>query len=124
MVPKTESNTKTDTTVSKQINLPGLNPKVYAYKALLEKNPTPSTVAEAEKFFRENTDALIKLKKDHDFFRVVLKESNVAEEKEKHEHTTELSICDEQEREHQFIEFAGKVHAMWLDLVAPKYEQQ
>ena len=115
---------KTDTdTDTKQNTLPGINPKAYAYKALLENNPSPRNMEEAEAFFRHRTETLIRLREDHDFLRVVLKETNLAEEKEKHEYMIELSITNRAEREEKYIDLAVKVHTAWLELEAPKYQQ-
>jgi hypothetical protein len=106
----------------KQIGLPGINSKTLAYQGLLNNNPTPDTVADAEKFFRTHTETLIRLREDHDFLRVVLKETGVEEEKEKHEYTTELSISNLVERNAKYLSLAQKVHALWLELEEPKYQ--
>jgi len=108
---------------SRQMLLPGVNPKEYAFKGLLAENPRPSTLSEAEAFFRKHTDTLIKLKEDHDFLRVVLKETNSDEEEEKHQYTIELPLDDPEEREDRYIDLAAKVHDMWVELEAPKHEQ-
>jgi hypothetical protein len=108
----------------KQTTLPGINRKNLAYNGLLIANPTPDTVADAEKFFRTHTETLIRLKEDHDFLRVVLKDTGVEEEKEKHEYTTELSITNILERNSKYLNLAQKVHALWLELEEPKYQSE
>lgn len=109
-------------TIDKQTSISGINRKTLAYDGLLADNPTPNTVKEAEQFFRAHCEALIKFRKDHDFLRVVLKDTGVEEEKEKHEYTTELSIFNKTERDEKFLEIAQKIHALWLDLEEPKYK--
>lgn len=107
----------------KQISLPGINRKQYAYDALLKDNPTPNNTKEAEVFFRKHTDTLIKLKEDIDYIRVVLKGEDEGADKQKREYSKELSIHDMKERDKQFVELAAKVHADWLELEEPKYRQ-
>jgi hypothetical protein len=120
MVPTKEKQTEPE---AKQQTLPGVNPKKYAYDGFLKENPTPTTYEQAEKFFRQHTRTQIKLNHDHDEVRVVLKETGKTEDKEKHEYTIELPLSDKDQRSEQWIELAEKVHAMWLDLEAPKYQQ-
>lgn len=103
-----------------QINLPGIDPRAYAYEALKKENPVPSDFESADRFFRAKTDALLKLRSDHDLLRVVLKGTNVAEEKEKHEYTAELSLTSRAAWEQAYIGLAVRVHHMWLDQEAPK----
>lgn len=102
--------------------LPGINAKKYAYDALLNDNPTPNTLAEAERFFRRRCDVLIKQKQDHDFLRVVLKDKDNKAETEKHEFSRELDIYDRKKWEANYIDVAQRVHAYWLDIEGPKYD--
>lgn len=114
---------KTDPIVQ-QPSLPGISPLRLAYDALLKEFPTPDSIQDAEKFFRSHTRAQITLNKDHDQFKVVLKQSSLEEDKEKHEYVTELDVYDKETRDKQYIDLAQKIHAMWLDVIAPKYQQQ
>lgn len=112
------------TSTTKQASLPGINANEYALKGLLNECPLPKTFEAAEAFFRDKTDALIKLKKDHDFMRVVLKDTNVEEDKEQHQYTKELSIFDPEERRRGYIELAGRVYVVWRDLQAQKHSHE
>lgn len=111
-------------TEATQMNFPGINRKKELYEGLLRENPTPTTEREAEAFFRKHTDALLKLKEDHDFIRVVLKGTDTEEEKEKHEYTATLDLFNREKRARAFIDLAQKVHALWLDMEEPKHREK
>lgn len=112
---------KADGRQAVQQNLPGIDPKQLAYEGLKKAYPVPTDHASAERFFRDKCDALIKIRRDNDFLRVVLKDTNVDEEKEKHEYTAELPLDDEDEWTERYVAVAVKAHTAWLNLEAPKH---
>ena len=104
----------------KVVQLEFANRKQYQYKALLESNPTPTDMTSAQKFFREQCEATIRWRKDHDYLRVVLKGADVEEEKAKFERSVELPLNDRKRYEERVIALAEAMHYLWLDLEAPK----
>lgn len=104
-----------------QQSIPGINANKYAYDAILSESPCPETTQQAESFFRKYCIATITQKKDHDYLRVVLKDTDLNENKEKHEYSKELPIDNKKSWNEGYIEIAQKAHAVWLDLIGPKY---
>lgn len=104
-----------------QPSLPGIDVQEIRLKELLKNNPVPTTVEQAEAFFRARTTTQLILKKDHDSLRIVLKNSDVNEDDMKHEKKVELPLDDRDEWERKYIAAAAESHRQWFEVEKDKY---